>query len=182
MVWMSVNLILHSLCHLHHFKVSWDLIRRFLGLYLQIIKSTIQTSKKHLCHANSVVDPRERPGGSSLPHLFLDQTEAQRAKKYFFEDHPPPPPPQLISRSGSSTRSTPVSLGIMLFFIFRIKSFNAFCIFLRLGNSAWDFWAVSFGPGIVLGFVGSPKNFLGFWVLSLFDHPCHLKSRVPPWD
>ena len=37
------------------------------------------------------VDPREGPGGSSLPHLFLDQTEAQRAKKYIFGDHPSPP-------------------------------------------------------------------------------------------
>ena len=181
MVWMSVNLILHSLCHLHHFKVSWDLIRRFLGLYLQIIKSTIQTSKKHLCHANSVVDPREAPRGVRPLPFILDQTEAQRAKKIFCL-RPPPPPPQLMSRSGSSTHSTPVSLSVMLFFIFRTKSFNAFCIFLRLGNSAWDFWAVSFGPGIVLGFVGSPKNFLGFWVLSLFDHPCHLKSGVRPWD
>ena len=176
MVWMSVNLILHSLCHLHHFKDSWDLIRRFLGLYLQIIKSTIQTSKKHLCHANSVSKGEAR--GVRPPPFILDQTEAQREKNIFLETTPPP-----ITRSGSSTGSTPVSLGVMVFFfIFCIKSFNAFCIFLRLGNSAWDFWAVSFGPGNVLGFVGSPKNFLGFWVLSLFDHPCHLKSGVRPWD
>ena len=32
------------------------------------------------------------------------------------------------------------------------KLFNAFWIFLRLGNSAWDFFGVNFGPGIFLGF------------------------------
>ena len=35
-----------------------------------------------------------------------------------------------------------------------------FSRFLRLRNSAWDF--------------------LGFWYLAPFDHPCHLKSEVPP--
>ena len=37
-----------------------------------------------------------------------------------------------------------------------------------------------FGPGIFLGFVGSPRNCFGFWVLALLDHPHHLKSRVHP--
>ena len=104
------------------------------------------------------------PGGSASP-IYFRLNWGPKGKKIFFGDHAPPPPPplppSLISRSVSNTGSAPVSLGIMLFFIFRIKSFNAFCIFLRLGNSAWDFWAVSFGPGIVLGFVGSPKNFFG---------------------
>ena len=30
------------------------------------------------------------------PPLFLDQTEAQRAKKFFFGDCPPPPLPQSL--------------------------------------------------------------------------------------
>ena len=42
------------------------------------------------------------------------------------------------------------------------------------------FWGLIFGPGIFLGFVGSPKDF--FWALIFppFDHPRHLKSGVPP--
>ena len=47
-------------------------------------------------------------------------------------------------------------------FIFRVISFNAFWKFLRLRNSAWDFWGLIFGPGIFGGFVGSPKDFFGF--------------------
>ena len=35
-----------------------------------------------------------------------------------------------------------------------------------------NFWSRDF-----LGFVGSPRYFLGF-SLPPFDHPCHLKSRV----
>ena len=38
--------------------------------------------------------------GRACPPLFLDQTEAQRAKKTFFWDCPHPPPPHLISGSG----------------------------------------------------------------------------------
>ena len=37
-----------------------------------------------------------------------------------------------------------------------------------------------FGPGIFLSFVGSPRNFFGFCVLALLEHPCHLKSGVHP--
>ena len=33
-----------------------------------------------------------------------------------------------------------------------VMPFNAFGIFLRLGNSAWDFLGVNFGPGIFSGF------------------------------
>ena len=44
--------------------------------------------------------------------------------------------------------------------VFRVISFNAIWKSLRLGKSAWDF--------------------LGFQVLPPFDHPCHLKSGVPP--
>ena len=41
-----------------------------------------------------------------------------------------------------------------------------------LGVTFWsrDFW----------GFVWSPRDFLGFWVLPPFDHPCLLKSREAP--
>ena len=37
-----------------------------------------------------------------------------------------------------------------------------------------------FGPGILLGFVGSPRDFEGFCFLPPFDHSQHLKSEVPP--
>ena len=37
-----------------------------------------------------------------------------------------------------------------------------------------------FGPGIFWGFAGSPRDFFGSWLLAPFDHPRHLKSRVPP--
>ena len=180
MVWMSVNLILHSLYHLHHFKDSWDLIRRFLGLYLQITKSTIQTSKKHLCHANSVGGSKGGARGVQPPPFIFRPNWGPKGQKIFFWRPPFPPPP--LSQGLDPALIVPQYPWCNVFFVFLIKSFNAFCIFLRLGNLALDFWAVSFGPGIVLGFVGSPKNFLGFWVLSLFDHPCLLKSGVPPWD
>ena len=41
-----------------------------------------------------------------------------------------------------------------------------------LGVTFWsrDFW----------GFVWSPRDFLGFWFLPPFDHPCLLKSREAP--
>ena len=65
--------------------------------------------------------------------------------------------------------------------IFRVVSFNVFWKFSWLGNSAWDFWGLNFGPGIFLGFVWNPRDFLGFWFLLPFDHPRHLKSGVPPW-
>ena len=46
----------------------------------------------------SVADPGEGPGPAPPPHhLFLDQTEAQRAEKFFFGgggDCTPPPPSQ----------------------------------------------------------------------------------------
>lgn len=36
-----------------------------------------------------VMDPGEGPGGPAPPPIFLDQTEAQRAKIFFFETSPP---------------------------------------------------------------------------------------------
>ena len=47
---------------------------------------------------------------------------------------------------------------------------SAFWKFLRLGNSVWDFLGVKFWS----------RDFLGFWFLPPIDHPCYLKSRVPP--
>ena len=51
--------------------------------------------------------------------------------------------------------------------IFLVISFNSFRKFLRLGHSTWDFLGVIFGPGVFRGFVGSPKDFFGFWFLPL---------------
>lgn len=48
---------------------------------------------------------------------------------------------------------------------------GVFCVILVNGNSAWDFWG---------GFVASPRDFGAFSFLPPFDHPRHLKSRVPP--
>ena len=64
----------------------------------------------------SVADPGE---GSSPPPLFLDQTEAQRAKKFVWETSTPPPPrppylrvwmtsSHLILKSASGTDTTNV--------------------------------------------------------------------------
>ena len=49
--------------------------------------------------------------------------------------------------------------------------------FLKLINSARNFWGLIFSPGIFLGFFGSHMG-LFFWFLFLapFNHPCHLKS------
>ena len=62
---------------------------------------------------STVADPGEGPGGVRPLPLFLDQTEARRAKKHFFW-RPPPPlskdlddrPPPLISRSGSGNTAS----------------------------------------------------------------------------
>ena len=45
----------------------------------------------------------------------------------------------------------------------------------------WGGGGLNVSPGIFLSFVWSPRDFLGFWFLPPFDHPCHLKSGVPPW-
>ena len=55
-------------------------------------------------------------------------------------------------------------------FIFRVRSFNAFWTFLRLGNLACDFYEVFFlAQGFFGGFDFCPHS---------FDHPRHLKSWV----
>ena len=49
----------------------------------------------------TVADLGEGPGGGGFGgSLFLDQTDARRAKQIFFGDHPPAPPPPLTSGSG----------------------------------------------------------------------------------
>ena len=46
------------------------------------------------------------------------------------------------------------------------------------------FWGLNFGPGIFLGFVGSPRDLFSSF-LPPFDHPCHFDSNPeyppPPW-
>ena len=64
-------------------------------------------------------------------------------------------------------------------FIFHVISL--FSCFLEIINFSMVFFlggGLIFGPGIFLGFVGSPRNFFPFWVLALLHHPRHLKSRV----
>ena len=47
------------------------------------------------------------------------------------------------------------------------------CTRLQPGFSSAIFW----------GFAGSPRDFIGSWLLAPFDHARHLKSRVPPpWE
>ena len=71
-------------------------------------------------------------------------------------------------------------------FNFYCSYFSSYIIYsllqmLRLRNLAWDVFGVNFWSGFFWGgFVGSPKDFFGFWFLPPFDHPCHLKSRVSP--
>ena len=58
---------------------------------------------------------------------------------------------------------------------------HPFLELLRATKSAWDFsLGLIFGPGIFLGFAGSPRDIFGSWLLASFDHPRHLQSRVPP--
>ena len=65
--------------------------------------------------------------------------------------------------------------------IFRVISFYASWKFLLwLGNSAWDFLGDKFWSSDFLGFCLKPKGFLGVLIFPPFDHPCHLKSGVPP--
>ena len=45
--------------------------------------------------------------------------------------------------------------------IFRVISFNAFWKFLWPGNSAWDIFGVKVWFRVFLGFLGSPRDFLG---------------------
>ena len=68
--------------------------------------------------------------------------------------------------------------------LFRVISYNAFWKFLRLGNSAWDFFSVKVWS----------KDFFGFWFLPysiipvtwnpkcplLGDHTCHILNGVCP--
>ena len=54
------------------------------------------------------------------------------------------------------------------------------CYTIVCRNRHGIFWGLIFGPGIFLGFAGSPRDFFGSWLLAPFDHPRHLKSRVPP--
>ena len=50
---------------------------------------TTYTTCNMICCTRTVADPGEGPGGTPL---FLDQTEAHRAKKLFFGDQPFPHP------------------------------------------------------------------------------------------
>ena len=102
-------------------------------------------------------------------------------------------------RAGRLSLSTKVILIFLFFSYFLIQSFLFFLFsqswvsyfpiflsihgtgFLRLRNSAWDFWGVNFWSRDFLGsFVGIPRDFFGFWCLPPLDHPHHLKSRVSP--
>ena len=48
-------------------------------------------------------------------------------------------------------------------------------------NSAWDFWGLSFGPGIFLGFPGSPRDFLGVLIFAPIRSSPSLEIRSTPW-
>ena len=73
-----------------------------------------------------------REGG---PHLFVDQTEAQRTKKLFLETTAPPPPylrggwaPPLISSSGSGTP---------LFYLWMVFQSKKCCFHRRFVICGW---------------------------------------------
>ena len=44
------------------------------------------------------------------------------------------------------------------------------------------FMARKVGMEIFFGVKFWFRNIFGFWFLPPFDHPCHLKSEVPPWE
>ena len=63
------------------------------------------------------------------PPLFLDQTEAQRPKKFFFQDHPPPPPYPRVWMMASPP--SPPPLPYLKVSIHHCK-FTIFCFWLVL--------------------------------------------------
>ena len=58
---------------------------------------------------------------------------------------------------------------------------SCFLEIFMTGDLAWNFLGVKFWSRDILRFVWSPRDFLGFWFLPPFDHPCHLKFGVPTW-
>ena len=67
----------------------------------------------------SVEDPGGDLGGPALPPLFLDQTEARRAKKKYTA---PPPPPQLSAKG--------LDLPLILCFAFQLNVL-CFCVSVK---------------------------------------------------
>ena len=63
----------------------------------------------------------------------------------------------------ASWHCIPCKHSISIVHIFHVISFKAFCKFLRLRNSVWDFWGVNFCLGFLGGFCRKPEGFL--WVL-----------------
>ena len=63
--------------------------------------------------------------------------------------------------------------------IFRVVSFNTFGNFY--GFEIWHeiFWVLNFGLG-VFWILFKALGIFGVSFLPPFNHPCHLKSRVPP--
>ena len=64
--------------------------------------------------------------------------------------------------TGCGKDNTNIQFLLFLFFM-GIISFNALCKFLRLGNSAWDFFEVNFWSRQFFGLFWKPYGF--FWVL-----------------
>ena len=51
----------------------------------------------------------------------------------------------------------------------------------RLGSSSGLFYGLEILHGIFWGVKFWARDFFWFLYLPPFDHPCHLKSGVPPW-
>ena len=68
--------------------------------------------------------------------------------------------------------------------IVQFLMFLLFMFLMPFGNLKFFFYGggggVNFCSRDFWGFVGSHRDFSGFWFLPSFDHPRHLKSRVPP--
>lgn len=67
--------------------------------------------------------------------------------------------------------------------VLQIK-YDPFWVFLRLGGLAWEFFNIIVCPGMVSGFVGSPRVFVFFLVFifaPIWSTP-HWKFRVPHWE
>ena len=65
--------------------------------------------------------------------------------------------------SWASWHCIPCKHSISIVHIFHVILFKAFCKFLRLRNSVWDFWGVNFCLGFLGEFCRKPEGFL--WVL-----------------
>ena len=87
----------------------------------------------------------------------------------------------MYKTSTASIQSIDTVTGIPFCFGELLISFACDLELLRATKTAWDFFGVNFWSRDFLGVLLEALGiFLGLELLAPFDHPRHLKSRVPP--